>query len=408
MSFMRDRQAKHFFIMMLAGLLLSFLCLCLIYQGQEQAARKMLIDHDRTVVSWLLKQGLTQEQAVTAVRQSAVTVEGVALLEKVGLTQDMQSRYLPWLSVFRNGTLPWLILFILVWMVCLPGMTVFFLWKRDRLYEHKTKVVNCYADGDYSVRLSQGEEGNLFRLLSSVDTLAGALRAKGENEHQLKEFLKQTVSDISHQLKTPLAAMKMYHEIIGEEPDHPDTVRMFSEKTRIAIDRMEQLIGALLKIARLDTGGITFQKELLPVREVAEEAVRELRMRALQEGKEIIVQDSAERIFCDRQWTVEAAGNLVKNALDHTKAGGHIRIAWEETPALIRLSVTDDGEGIDPEDFFHIFKRFYRSCHSLDTQGVGLGLPLTKAIVEGQGGTVSVRSGPGEGTVFTLSFPISN
>ena len=97
-------------------------------------------------------------------------------------------------------------------------------------------------------------------------------------------------------------------------------------------------------------------------------------------------------------------GNLIKNALDHTKEGETIRITWEKTPAMVRIFVKDNGQGIRPEDFHHIFKRFYRSQDSLDRQGVGLGLPLAKAIIEGQGGSIFVSSTLGEGAVFTISL----
>lgn len=106
------------------------------------------------------------------------------------------------------------------------------------------------------------------------------------------------------------------------------------------------------------------------------------------------------------EWTSEAIGNIVKNALDHTGSGGVIRITWEQTPAMVRISVTDNGDGIAPEDIYHIFKRFYRSKNikNMKTTGIGLGLPLAKSIVEGQGGVISVQSERHHGTTFTLSF----
>ena len=103
-------------------------------------------------------------------------------------------------------------------------------------------------------------------------------------------------------------------------------------------------------------------------------------------------------------WTSEAIGNIVKNALDHTQDGGIVHITWERTPAMFRILISDNGTGIAPEDIHHIFKRFYRSKHSLDTQGIGLGLPLAKSIIEGQGGVIAVQSEIGNGTTFTLSF----
>ena len=110
------------------------------------------------------------------------------------------------------------------------------------------------------------------------------------------------------------------------------------------------------------------------------------------------------QLICDMEWTGEAIGNIVKNALDHTQAGGIVRITWDSTPAMFRIFISDNGNGIVPEDIYHIFKRFYRSKHSLDTQGIGLGLPLAKSIIEGQGGMILVQSEVGNGTTFTLSF----
>ncbi len=139
--------------------------------------------------------------------------------------------------------------------------------------------------------------------------------------------------------------------------------------------------------------------------EVVQRAVENLWLRALQEKKQIVLKGNAEeRIFCDPVWTGEAIGNLVKNALDHTTEGGKICIFWKRSSVMLRLSVSDDGCGIAPEDIHHVFKRFYRSRHLNDRQGAGLGLPLARSIIEGQGGRISVLSEPGQGTVFDISF----
>lgn len=245
----------------------------------------------------------------------------------------------------------------------------------------------------------------MSRLFSSVDDLACALQAKGETEHRAKEFLKDTISDISHQLKTPLAALRMYHEIIEGEACNPAIVTEFSQKTENALGRMEGLIQSLLKITRLDAGGIDFEQKRIRLADLIRRAMAELWTRAELEQKKITLEGSLEEsVVCDPEWTSEAVGNLIKNAIDHTSPGGNIVILWESFPAITRITVSDDGCGIAAEDIHHVFKRFYRSRHSLDRQGVGLGLPLAKAIVEGQGGVLTVRSVPDQGTAFTLSF----
>ena len=134
-------------------------------------------------------------------------------------------------------------------------------------------------------------------------------------------------------------------------------------------------------------------------------AISELTTRATQERKQIIVNGTPNQtVICDMDWTSEAIGNLVKNALDHTKAGGIIRITWESTPTMLRILVSDNGSGIAPEDIHHIFKRFYRSRFSKDTQGIGLGLPLAKAIIEAHDGNITVDSELGKGSVFNITF----
>ena len=111
-------------------------------------------------------------------------------------------------------------------------------------------------------------------------------------------------------------------------------------------------------------------------------------------------------LLCDRVWMVEAISNLVKNALDNTKTGDTIQVEWRQLASMVQIVVRDNGSGIHPEDLPHIFKRFYRSRFSKDTQGVGLGLPLTKAVVEAHRGTIEGDSDPGRGAIFTISFLI--
>lgn len=290
-------------------------------------------------------------------------------------------------------------------LLLLLAGTLLFLRRRSRLYREAADIVRQYMDGDFSRHLPQNQEGDLYQLFSQVEQLATMLQSRGEAEHRTKEFLKSTISDISHQLKTPLSAMMLYQEILAGEPDNPETVREFSEKMGLSLQRMEQLIQSMLKITRLDSGSIAFAMEKTPAAELVRRAVRDLQTRAAREGKTIqTAGDEGDCLVCDPEWTGEALGNLVKNALDHTGPGGLIRISWSRTPAMLQIQVADNGSGIAPEDLHHIFKRFYRSRRTLDTPGVGLGLPLAKSIVEGQGGVITVQSVPGEGTAFTVSF----
>lgn len=405
MTIFRDKHLKGYllFIIVYSALMIGVvICFC---QSQVSVTKSMYLEHDTAVVSSLLEQGVSEEIIATAISNTTTDKDGIELLSKIGISANTLSSLLPFLSQFQSHTFRILLTGTMVLIFLLCAGTLFFLWVRNRLYLQAQNIVSCYINGDYFNHLSQNSEGEIYRLFSSVEQLATMLQSKTEAECKTKEFLKNTISDISHQLKTPLAALTMYQEIIESEPDNAETVKEFSKKIDTALKRIEQLIQSMLKITRLDTGNISFEKKLCRVSEVIKTALNELTIRAQNEDKQIVIEGNLEQsIWCDMDWTSEAVGNLVKNALDHTMAGGIIRISWENTPNMLRLCISDNGSGIAPEDIHHIFKRFYRSKHSLDTQGIGLGLPLAKSIVEGQDGLVSVQSTLHEGTTFTLSF----
>ncbi len=251
------------------------------------------------------------------------------------------------------------------------------------------------------------EEGAMYRLFHEVNALVTMADAHADSERRAKEFLRDTISDISHQLKTPIAALNIYNGILQQETADAATVREFTSLSEQELDRIESLVQSLLKMARLDAGAITLERSPENVLDLLEHIKRQYSFRAEQEGKEIVLEGDEQTVFsCDRTWLTEAIGNLVKNALDHTAQGDRILVRWQQSPCLTQITVEDTGSGIHSEDLYHIFKRFYRSRFSKDTQGVGLGLPLAKSIVEAHQGSIEVHSKLGQGTAFTINFPI--
>ena len=405
---MRDRQVRRFvmFLLLFAALLLT--AGMMLGAAYSHAARALYLTHSAEIASALLEQGVSESVVATALQSSGVTQAGAQLLDLIGITEQTPAALLPTLGGFQ-----WMVqMVVLAVCIGLIGMlfagALHFLHVRRQTCDAAAQIVHRYIDGDFAERLPQHREGSLFQLFAEIEQLATILQAKEQTERQSKEFLKATLSDISHQLKTPLAAMMMYQEILTDEPDNAAVVREFAGKMGASLRRMETLIQTMLKIARLDAGSIGFERRPVAVAELAQAAVQEVAVRAQREGKIIRVEgDPAQQLVCDPVWTGEALGNLVKNALDHTKRGGTVCVSWARSPVLLQIKVADNGCGIAPGDIHHIFKRFYRSERTLDTPGVGLGLPLAKAIAEGQGGLLSVQSEPGQGAAFTLSFPLT-
>ena len=302
----------------------------------------------------------------------------------------------------------------LVIILCMVGMGAVILIfgygyfkEQNEVMETAVSQITEYISGNPEARIDCDEEGEVYRLFHEVNSLVTILNAHVEQERRSKQFLKNTISDISHQLKTPLAALNIYNGLLqGEAVDVPE-IQEFTSLSEKELDRINTLVQNLLKITKLDAGSIVLEKKPEDVAEMMNNVELRFSYRAEQEQKKLVL-FGEEDIFlsCDRDWILEAVDNIVKNAMDHTKSGDTIEIKWRKSASIVQIQIKDNGSGIHPEDLHHIFKRFYRSRFSKDQQGIGLGLPLAKMIIEAHNGTIEVNSELGKGTMFTISFLI--
>ncbi|WP_169834411.1 sensor histidine kinase [Paenibacillus donghaensis] len=387
-------------VLLLAGLLNSQIAL----HGLETK----LIERDYRIAGYLLEHGIRETEVAAAYSGEASAAQsftGRKFLSGQGYTSETGREVLPEADQLRTR----LLLGNILWAVlgaCLILLPFLFYFKRQQnTLEDAQTVVVAFMRGNTASRLDCEKEGSLYQFFTAVNELATSLHAHVQAEQERKAFLKNTLEDISHQLKTPLAALSMYNEIILEDANNPDVVRKFSLQTTASLQRMERLIDNLLRITKLDAGTVKMDKQPYQLQQLLQETMLQYEASAQQERKTITLQGpEATILYCDAAWMAEAAGNLLKNALEHTAAGGRIHVCWRETPALVTIRFQDDGKGIHPQDLHHIFKRFYRSRFAQEIDGTGLGLPVTKSIVEAFGGSLSVESEPGSGCVFTMNF----
>ena len=313
--------------------------------------------------------------------------------------------------LFLCFNLPNAAVYIFIAAACMAlvflGIWLFYFKAQNKIIENAAEKIKAYTAGETNTRIECEKEGELYKLFHEINSLAAILSAHAENEIISKQFLKDTISDISHQLKTPLTALNIYNGLLQNESNDQTEIKELADLTEQELDRIETLVKNLLKVTKFDAKTILLNKTTENIADMMLQVKKHFDFRANQEEKEIILKgDDSVILLCDRDWILEAVDNIVKNALDHTDKGNTISVAWKCFASVVQISIKDNGSGIHPEDLPHIFKRFYRSRFSQDTQGIGLGLSLAKLIVEAHNGTIEVDSKLGIETVFTINFLI--
>jgi len=400
------KQQAVITILILLGMIIT---MQIAVMQMTESYKENMMTHDAEIAGHLLSQGVDTHQirmAFTDQKADEAVINGAALLKTAGYQEGMVNSLLPEVDQFYQKYAVIMLVFTSVFSSFLLAVFYFFAFQRNKKLEDAGKKIQSFMDGDASIRLDAVNEDSLSGFFSKVNTMATALTVHIEKEKHSRIFLKETISDISHQLKTPLAALQMYNEIILDEKTDNKVVEDFVQKSQRELLRMENLIQNLLKLAKLDAGTIVLEKNSRELNPFLEECRIVLITRAERENKKInLVCDPCIRMSFDEIWLGEALENIIKNALDHTSTNDQVEICGAENSLLIEITIKDNGAGIDPEDIHHVFERFYRSRYSKDRQGIGIGLALSKTIIEKHGGTITVQSEVGIGTMFHVIFP---
>ena len=400
------KETKTLLIAITAICLISFLLAGGIATLLAKNFQQELLLHDYGVAGHLLNNENELSIAAFTSQPDGNDLErGREALASIGYDETASMRFLPAVRTYRNQTMLSVFL-LLVFLFGAVYISLFlYLRRQHKAFRNAENTILQFLDGNTTSRIECSQAGDWYSLFHAINEMAAILSAHAEHQRQTKEFLQDIISDVSHQIKTPLSALKMYHEIIEGHKDDAATVSSFTEKSQREIKRMEDVIYTLLKLARLDAGIIQMEKTPENLSVLMQDVLERFETWAEREHKTITLSGKEDVVLsCDALWVSEAIGNIVKNALEHTENGGHIGVKWSQSPLMTQIEISDDGKGIHPEDLYNIFKRFYRSRFSSDVHGIGLGLPLAKSIVEAHGGTISVTSSLGAGTTFTLNF----
>ncbi|WP_315115211.1 HAMP domain-containing sensor histidine kinase [uncultured Clostridium sp.] len=331
--------------------------------------------------------------------------KGKAILIQYGVSKNLENQFFPYINktIQKNN---YYTIFIFIVMIATIFIINYFqhisIYKKIRRLTLGAKKV---IDGEYDIAIEEDKEGDFSKLATSFNSMREIIRNNLEQLQNEKEFLVNLLSDISHQLKTPLSSMIVYNDIMLKKDLTKEQREVFLVNNQNQLNRMEWLIKSILKLAKLDANAIEFHKENLSLNDTLNDSLEALESKALEKELTINIIEKEDMFFLhDKLWVEEALINIIKNSIEHSPKSGEITIELSENLVYRRVAIADKGEGIREEDLPNIFKRFYKGKTSKKTDSVGIGLALAKSIIESHNGTIEVKSTTDVGTTFIVSF----
>ncbi|MET3506116.1 sensor histidine kinase [Halalkalibacter oceani] len=287
-------------------------------------------------------------------------------------------------------------------LLCVSNL-VYARW-RYREMGKLSRYLRQITAGDYALDVRDNEEGELSLLKNEIYKVTQMLSEQGNSLARDKSKLTDAISDISHQLKTPLTSMMVMSDLLSDAELSTEKRAEFTNNIRIQLERIEWLVSSLLKLSKIDAGTIHFKKEPIAMEELISRAVEPLLIPMdIKEQRLRLAGDGAVSIGVDANWTVEALINILKNGVEHTGEGGEIAVSFSDNALYSEIIIADNGKGIAKDDLPYIFKRFYKGKNASEGS-IGIGLAMAHSIITSQNGDIEVTSEPGKGTTFMLKF----
>lgn len=284
---------------------------------------------------------------------------------------------------------------------------IFYLYDKNKSKKIKeiTKMISKINNRQFDIDINDFNEGELSILKNEISKTTTMLRQVADNSVKDKLNLKDSLGDISHQLKTPLTSITIMIDNILDNPDmNEKTRKKFLINIKREILNINFLVMSLLKLSKFDANVVKFNKESVYLKDIIIESIKNVSM--IKELKNITIKVSGDdniKLLCDFKWQVESITNILKNSIEHTSEYGTVEVNYSENKLYTRILIKDNGKGINSDDLPHIFDRFYKGKNGSD-DSFGIGLSLSKTIIEKEGGSIIVKSTPNIGTIFTIKY----
>lgn len=277
-----------------------------------------------------------------------------------------------------------------LWIVGFSCLLLLFIWRKEQLTQRRLRLEML----NLSDRFEEEQRRNEVLLN----------RKKSEEEN-----VKAVITDIAHQLKTPIASLKMSMEIAGSEEFSTEERRKFWEQGSSQIDKLDLMLDSLVRLSHLEAELISLKPQAYSIQALLSEVINSLIMKALDKEMEIEVEIPKDcLVSVDRKWTVEAISNILENAIKYAPKGTRILVKGTCLPSYALIEVLDEGDGIPIDEVNLIYRRFYRGNdpHVLENEGSGVGLYLARKIIEEQGGVILMKNRHPHGACFQITIPL--
>ena len=299
-----------------------------------------------------------------------------------------------------------ILLFILLVFTCTALFVAFLRRKLVLFSDRLCETIDNMLDGA-SVPPQVYEEENLFyKINHRLVRLYEVMRENRESVAKERADLQELISDISHQVKTPIANLQMVNATLLEQSVTEEKRQEFLQASSSQLEKLDFLMQAMVKTSRLETGVISLDRKTQPIYDTLAAALGGILLNAEKKAIHVSVECPSDVLLAhDKKWTGEALFNILDNAVKYTPAGGTIQVSVQSWELYVKIDITDSGKGIAESRQGVIFKRFYREEEVHDVEGIGIGLYLAREIITMQGGYIKVTSTVGSGSTFSVFLP---
>ncbi|MEG2364955.1 MAG: HAMP domain-containing sensor histidine kinase [Terrisporobacter sp.] len=397
-SFIRRSIALFFIAIILCGVVTTL---------SLNVIKDKVVENNQAILGEILfKNPQLEDEIVDIITQgkSKENLElGKEILSKYNYDKNISLQNEPMIyeSVRNVFNINWI--FIALIFISIITLALYYFKKIYDDIKDLTDYVYHSSEGRKFEMKNRNQEGQMGLLKTELLKMTNILKEKVELLNNEKIFLNNTISDISHQLKTPMTSMIILNDLMYE--DLPKETKIeFLDKIKSQLSRMEWLIKSMLKLSKVEAKVIDFKREQVYINQLINRAIQPSLIPMELKNIELNIIGNEEISYMgDINWCSEALVNIIKNCVEHTPQDGQLNIKYEENPLYSEILIKDTGEGIDKKDLPHIFKRFYKGKTSKD-DSVGIGLAMAKSIIESQNGDISVKSEKNKGTEFRIIF----